>query len=88
MRIWNLEFRKNGLRKRVILRNGRLKVVGIGGTLRKGSTSLGALRGALVGTEAVGAELLGLRELGLLFYEPGRAIEEYGPEALTLRASA
>lgn len=64
------------------MRNGRLKVVGIGGTLREGSTSLGALRRALGAAEAAGAEteLLDLRELALPFYEPGRSIEEYEPE--------
>jgi FMN reductase len=60
--------------------DGRLKVVGIGGTLREGSTSLAALRRALTASEEAGAEveLLDLRELGLPMYEPGLAIEEYG----------
>jgi len=60
-------------------RDGRLKVVGIGGTLREGSTSLGALRRALGAAEAAGAEteLLDLRELGLPMYEPGSLIEDY-----------
>ena len=59
-----------------------LKVVGIGGTLREASTSLGALRRALEAAGRVGAasELLDLRELGLPFYEPGKGLEEYGPE--------
>lgn len=62
--------------------DGRLKVVGIGGTLREGSTSLGALRRALLGAELVGAdtELLDLRELRLPMYEPGRRLEDCGPE--------
>jgi FMN reductase len=64
------------------LKNGRLKVIGIGGTLREGSTGLGALRRALGAAEAAGAEteLLDLRELNLPMYEPGRPLEEYGPE--------
>ena len=61
-------------------RDGRLKVVGIGGTLREGSTSLGALRRALGAAEEAGAEteLLDLRELRLPMYEPGRPLEDYG----------
>ena len=67
-------------------RDGRLKVVGIGGTLREGSTSLGALRRALGAAEEAGAEteLLDLRELGLPMYEPGRTLEECGPGAQRL----
>jgi FMN reductase len=58
-----------------------LRVVGIGGTLREGSGSLGALRRALAAAEAAGAEteLLDLRELDLPIYVPGLTIEEYGP---------
>ena len=58
-----------------------LKVVGVGGTLREGSASLGALRRALVASAEAGAEteLLDLRELDLPMYEPGRALDEYGP---------
>ncbi len=64
------------------MKNGRLKVVGIDGTLREGSTSLGALRQALGAAEAAGAEtkLLNLRELNLPMYEPGRPLKEYGSE--------
>ena len=60
--------------------NGNLKVVGIGGTLREGSTSLAALRRALAAAQEAGAEieLLDLRELGLPIYEPGLSLEEYG----------
>jgi multimeric flavodoxin WrbA len=49
----------------MIHRDERLRVVGIGGTLREGSTCLGALRRALEAAEEVGAEtrLLNLREL-------------------------
>lgn len=63
-------------------RDERLKVVGVGGTLRRGSTSLGALRRALRSAEDAGAEteLLDLRELRLPMYEPGLRLEEYGPE--------
>lgn len=55
-------------------------VVGIGGTLRDGSTGLRALQEALVAAEEAGAttELLDLRELDLPMYEPGKPLEEYG----------
>ena len=58
-----------------------LRVVGVGGTLRENSASLGALRRALAAAEEAGAEteLLDLRELDLPMYEPGRALGEYGP---------
>lgn len=61
----------------------RLRVVGIGGTLREGSTSLGALKRALGAAAEAGAEteLLDLRELGLPMYEPGKSLDQYGPEA-------
>lgn len=67
-------------RDRLYFRDGRLKVVGIGGTLRRGSTSLGALRRALGAAEEAGAEteLLDLRELRLPMYEPGIPLEGYG----------
>jgi FMN reductase len=60
-----------------------MKIVGVGGTLRKGSTSLGALRRALAAAEQTGAEteLLDLRELDLPMYEPGRPLEDYGENA-------
>lgn len=59
--------------------DGRLRVVGIGGTLREGSSSLGALRRTLAAAEGAGAqtELLDLRELDLPIYEPGRPLEDY-----------
>ncbi len=59
-----------------------MRVVGIGGTLREGSTCLGALRRALEAAEEGGAEtrLLDLRELDLPMYEPGRPLADYGPE--------
>ena len=59
-----------------------LRVVGVGGTLREGSASLGALRRALAAAGEAGAEtdLLDLRELGLPMYKPGLALDEYGPE--------
>lgn len=64
-----------------VLGDRSLRVVGIGGTLREGSTSLGALRRALSAAEEAGAEveLLDLRELGLPMYEPGRSLDAYGP---------
>jgi FMN reductase len=60
--------------------DGYLKVVGIGGTLRENSTSLGALRRALASAEDAGAEveLLDLNELRLPMYEPGKPLDEYG----------
>lgn len=59
----------------------RLKVVGIGGTLREGSASLGALRRALAAAGEAGAEteLLDLRELDLPMYEPGLPLKGHGP---------
>ncbi len=59
----------------------RLRVVGLGGTLREGSASLGALRRALAAAAEAGAEtdLLDLRELDLPMYRPGRSLEEHGP---------
>jgi FMN reductase len=57
-----------------------LKVVGIGGTLRECSPSLGALRRALAASETAGAEieLPDLNELELPMYEPGKPLGEYG----------
>ena len=57
-----------------------LKVVGMGGTLREGSTSLGALRRALAASDDAGAgiELLDLNELKLPMYEPRKLLHEYG----------
>lgn len=62
------------------MENGHLKVVGIGGTLRKNSVSLGALMRVLQASEEAGAEteLLDLRELDLPMYVPGRQLDEYG----------
>ena len=61
-------------------RERRLRVVGVGGTLREGSASLGALRRALAAAGRAGAEteLLDLRELDLPMYRPGLALDEYG----------
>ena len=58
---------------------GYLKVVGIGGTLRENSTSLGALGRSLAAAEDAGAvvELLDLNELRLPMYEPGQPLDEY-----------
>jgi FMN reductase len=54
-------------------------VVGIGGTLREGSTGLSALKEALRAAKEAGAttELLDLRELDLPMYEPGKSLDEY-----------
>ena len=67
----------------MISRDERLRVVGIGGTLREGSTSIGALRRALEAAGEAGAEtrLLDLRVLDLPMYEPGRPLADFGPEA-------
>jgi FMN reductase len=61
----------------------RPHVVGIGGTLRDGSTGLRALERALAAAEEAEAttELLDLRELGLPMYEPGKPLEEFGESA-------
>ena len=62
------------------MRRVSLGVVGVGGTLREGSASLGALRRALSATQRAGAEtgILGLRELDPPMYEPGRPLGDYG----------
>jgi FMN reductase len=67
-------------------RDGYLKVVGIGGTLRENSTSLGALRRALASAEDAGGEveLLDLNELRLPMYEPGKPLDEYGEDTRRL----
>ena len=56
-----------------------LNVVGIGGTLRENSTSLGALVRVLQAAEEAGAdaELLDLQELDLPMYVPGKKLGEY-----------
>ena len=56
-----------------------LHVVGIGGTLRENSTSLGALRRVLGAAEEAGAgtELLDLGVLDLPMYVPGKRLDEY-----------
>ena len=61
---------------------GRFRVVGTGGTMREGSTSLGALRRALSAADEAGAEveLLDLRQLRLPMYEPGRPLDDHDPE--------
>ena len=54
-------------------------IVGIGGTLRDGSTGLKAVKEALRAAGEAGAstELLDLRELALPMYEPGKPLEGY-----------
>ena len=56
-----------------------LNVVGIGGTLRENSGSLGALKRVLQAAEESGAEtkLLDLREFDLPMYVPGKKLGEY-----------
>ena len=64
----------------------KLHVIGIGGTLREGSTGLLALEEALRAAEEAGAttELLDLRELDLPLYEPSKPLEEYGENVQNL----
>jgi FMN reductase len=64
----------------------KLHVVGIGGTLREGSTGLLALEEALRAAEEAGAttELLDLRELDLPLYETSKPLEEYGENVQNL----
>jgi FMN reductase len=64
----------------------RVHIVGLGGTLRKGSTSLVALQRSLEAAERAGAttEILDLNELRLPMYEPDTALEEYGPNVRRL----
>ena len=75
--------------KMMVSKDGRLKVVGIGGTLREGSSSLGALRRTLGAARGAGAETeeLDLRELALPMYEPGKPLAEYGEGAKRLVAA-
>jgi FMN reductase len=65
---------------RLAFEDGRVKVVGIGGTLREGSTSLGTLPQALAASGDAGAEVekLDLDELELPMYEPRKPLHEYG----------
>jgi FMN reductase len=53
-----------------------VRVIGVGGSLRAGSTSRSALRAALDGALAAGAEpdLIGVRELDLPMYTPERPV--------------
>jgi FMN reductase len=53
-----------------------VRVIGVGGSLRAGSTSRSALRAALDGTLGAGAEpgLIGVRELDLPMYTPERPV--------------
>ncbi len=55
-----------------------VRVVGLGGSLRAGSTSLTALRTALDGAAAAGADtrLLAVRDLGLPLYTTEHRIPE------------
>lgn len=60
--------------------NEHIHIVGIGGTLRKPSTSLLALQAALSAAEASGAmiTLLDLRTLNLPMYNPELDYQDYG----------
>jgi multimeric flavodoxin WrbA len=57
--------------------DGQIHVIGIGGTLRKNSTSRAALNRALQSAEAAGAstELLALNEINLPMYVPGKPMQ-------------
>ncbi|MDP9311438.1 MAG: NAD(P)H-dependent oxidoreductase [Chloroflexota bacterium] len=61
------------------LGQGKLHVVGVGGTLREHSTSRWALERALQSAAEAGAstELLALNDLRLPMYEPGKRLAEY-----------
>jgi FMN reductase len=61
-------------------KDGRIHVVGIGGTMRRHSSSLAALHHALRSAEAAGAttELIALNELRLPMYSPDDRLEDYG----------
>jgi FMN reductase len=60
---------------------GRISVVGIGGTLRPASTSRMALEHALHAAEDAGAatELVSLNDWRLPMFEPGKPLEDYEP---------
>lgn len=64
----------------------RVHIVGLGGTLRRGSTSLVALQRSLEAAERAGAtiELLDLNELRLPMYEPDLDLDDYGPNVRRL----
>lgn len=68
------------------MRDRDIRVVGLGGTLREGSASLGAVRRTLEAAERAGArtELLDLNELRLPMYEPGRDLADYPEDARRL----
>lgn len=61
-------------------------VVGIGGSMRPGSTTLAALERALAGAETAGAriDLLGVRDLALPMYEPDLPLPAFGDGAARL----
>ena len=61
------------------MKNERLMLAGVGGTLRENSTSLGALKRTLQAAEESGArtELLDFRVLDLPMYVPGKKLDEY-----------
>lgn len=65
--------------------NGKVKIVGLGGSLGKKSMTLSALVVPLQSARQAGAEveLLDLRELSLPFYNPELKLEDY-PESVSL----
>lgn len=67
-----------------------LRVLGIGGSTRAGSSSLAALTAALGLAEAAGAEtaLADVRALGLPLFEEGRALGDYPAALAELLAAA
>jgi NAD(P)H-dependent FMN reductase len=61
-------------------RDGYLKVVGTGGTLRENSTSHGALERSPAAAEEAGTKIepFDFSEPRLPMYEPGTPLEDYG----------
>ena len=59
--------------------DGYLKVVGLGGTLRENSASLGALRRSLAAAEEAGAKGRRLDDPGWLVVDLAGKIEVYEP---------
>jgi len=65
-------------------RNGKINIIGLGGSLGKKSVTLSALEISLQSAKRAGAEveLISLRDLSLPFYNPELKLEEY-PEGVS-----
>jgi len=63
------------------LKRSSIRILGIGGSARRGSRSLSALRAALGVAEAVGAQtvMADVRQLDLPVYDSDRSLDEYPP---------